>query len=102
MTKLQVLAGIALIGFVTPAKAGHLANLNTAYSSRGDCEAAVADFNSDDAETLLNAFPGFFDNYGDVASFLTRAFPCEASDDDWFIRDRRIQVLNSDWYTRRH
>jgi hypothetical protein len=52
---------------------------------------------------LRDRFPTFFSSQGEVASFLTRAFPCEQSEVDgqWYIQDRLVEVLGSDWYQRR-
>ena len=96
-------AAIASIPATTPASAHHLQNLQTPYASRGACESTVADFNSDDWDMLLQAFPDFFSSQGEVASFLTRAFPCERSESDgeWYIQNDLGQVLQSDWYLRR-
>ena len=50
---------------------------------------------------LLDQFPTFFQTQGDVASFLTRAFPCEqGGDGNWYIRNHLAQTLSSDWYLR--
>lgn len=104
MKSIFILAGLAAMTIGSAASASHIANLNTPYSSRGECEAAIADFSSDDRDMLLERFPNFFHNKGDVASFLTRAFSCEwdASSDLWFINDYRTEVFASDWYQRRH
>ena len=104
MKTLSTLAGIATIALASSGYAAHLDNLDTPYESRGACESAVAGFNSDVRDPLLDNFPAFFSNAGDVSSFLTRAFPCEISDSDgqWYIQDDRLQVLNSDWYQHRH
>jgi len=98
---LVVVAGIAV---ASPALSHHIENLDTPYPSRGACESAVADFNSDDRDMLLDRFPNFFSSEGEVASFLTRAFPCELnpSDGQWYIQDRRVEVLTSDWYLKHH
>jgi len=103
MKKLLTLAGAAAMTMTSPAFAHHLQNLDTPYASRGACEAAVADFNSDDWEMLLDLFPDYFSSQGEVASFLTRAFPCELNpnDDQWYIQNHYGQVLHSDWYLRR-
>lgn len=103
MKKLLIVAGAAAMVVTSPAFAHHLQNLNTPYASRGACEAAVADFNSDDWDMLLDLFPDYFSSQGEVASFLTRAFPCElnAADDQWYIQNRYGEVLHSDWYLRR-
>ena len=88
------------VSCAAPAFAAHLDNLETPYPSRGACESAVAQFNGDVRPGLLDQFPMFFDRNGDVASFLTRAFPCEYDEtvDAWFITDHRGEVLFSDWY----
>ena len=102
MKKLSILAGIAMATFTGPAFAHHLENLDTPYASRGACESTVAHYNQDDDEMLLERFPTFFSTEGDVMSFLTRAFPCELNEADgqWYIQDRRLEVLTSDWYLR--
>ena len=104
MKSVLFLGAAAIMTAATPASAGHLVDLATPWDSRGECEAAVADFNSDDRSVLLNAFPNFFDHKGDVGSFLTRAFTCELSEADgqWYITDHRSEVLASDWYQHRH
>ena len=98
-----LVAGLAAIAAAGPASAGQLDNLNTPYSTRGACESANAGFSNEVRDSLLDNFPNFFSSEGDVASFLTRAFPCEvnASDGQWYIKDHRLQVLTSDWYQRR-
>jgi len=103
MKAISLLAGMAMLVVSTNAPAHHLDNLDTPYPSRGACEAAVADFNSDDRDMLLERFPNFFSSNGEVASFLTRAFPCEQSDADgqWYIQNRLAETLSSDWYLRR-
>jgi hypothetical protein len=94
---------MAALAVSSGAAAHHLENLDTPYPSRGACEAAVADFNNDDWDMLRDRFPTFFSSQGEVASFLTRAFPCEQSEVDgqWYIQDRLVEVLGSDWYQRR-
>jgi len=103
MKAISLLAGMAMLVVSTNAPAHHLDNLDTPYPSRGACEAAVADFNSDDRDMLLERFPNFFSSNGEVASFLTRAFPCGESDADgqWYIQNRLAETLSSDWYLRR-
>lgn len=95
---------VAMLVVAGPAFAGQLDNLDTPYASRGACESANAGFSNEVRDPLLLQFPNFFDNEGDVASFLTRAFTCEPNESDgqWYIHDHRIDVLNSDWYQRRH
>jgi len=97
-------AGLTLLAISNPAPAHHIENLNTPYPTRGACESAVADFNNDDWDMLLDRFPNFFSSKGEVASFLTRAFPCErnGADGQWYIQDERVETLNSDWFLRRN
>jgi hypothetical protein len=104
MKRLFFVTTLAALSIAAPASASHFLNLNVPYDSRGACQAAVADFNIDDRERLLDTFPEFFDSLGDVESFLNRAFSCEidAASDQWFIKDGRGAVLSSDWYLRRH
>ncbi len=104
MKKFPIVIGIAALTAAVPAPANHLLNLDTPYASRGECEAAVADFNSDDRDGLLVRFPTFFENRGDAQSLLTRAFPCELNEDDgqWYITSHLGDVLASEWYQRRH
>jgi hypothetical protein len=103
MKKLLTMAGAVATAMTSPAFAHHLDNLDTPYATRGACEAAVADFNNDDWDMLLDRFPGFFSSQGEVASFLTRAFPCELNESDgkWYIQSQFGQVLHTEWYLRR-
>lgn len=95
-------AAFAIVALADTAAADHRDNLATPYASRGECEAAVADFSSNDRDMLLDSFPNFFSSEGEVASFLTRAFPCEVGQDgQWHIFDRRLMVVNSEWFQRR-
>ena len=100
-TILILAAGLAAVSVGSPTAAHHLQNLDTPYASRGECEATVAHFNADDWDMLLAQFPTFFSTQGDVASFLTRAFPCEqGGDGNWYIRNHLAETLSSDWYLR--
>jgi len=98
-----IIMATMIAGFAAaPACANHLFHLGVPYASRGECEAAVADFGNDDADVLLAAFPNYFDSHGDVASFLARAFPCEKqSDGNWYIQDDRREWLGSEWFSRK-
>ena len=104
MDKIRISIAIGALMAASPAFAGQLDNLDTPYASRGDCESANAGFSNEVRDSLLEQFPNFFYNEGDVASFLTRAFTCEldASDGQWYIKDHRFDVLTSDWYQHRH
>ena len=101
---LLLAAGFAAVAAASPASAHHLENLDTPYASRGECESTVAGFNQDDWDMLLEHFPTFFSTQGDVASFLTRAFPCElnAADGQWYIQNDLAATLASDWYQHRN
>jgi hypothetical protein len=56
MKTLSILAGIATIALASSGYAAHLDNLDTPYESRGACESAVAGFNSDVRDPLLDIF----------------------------------------------
>ncbi len=100
-TRLALSAAL-LAAVAAPASANHIFNLDVPFATRGQCEAAVADLSHDDRDSLLDRYPNLFDSTGDVASFLTRAFPCERdSDGYWYIRDHRVEVLGSDWFLRK-
>ena len=47
-TILILAAGAAALAAASPVSAHHLQNLDTPYTSRGDCESTVAHFNADD------------------------------------------------------
>jgi hypothetical protein len=95
----------ALLAFGTVLCAGPAAahDTTTAFPSRGACESASADMSQGDKDRLLATAPQFFDTMGDVSSFLTRAWTCDIdqSDGQWYIKDHRFEVLNSDWFKRR-
>lgn len=103
MKSIMLLAGIAALAAAAPASAQHLANLDTPYPTRGACEAAMASFNDDVRDMLVVQFPFLFETEGEAASFITKAFICEldSADDHYYIRDRRLQVITSDWFQRR-
>lgn len=97
------LIALAAAATAAPALADHILNLETPYPTRGACESAAAQFATDDRASLLDRFPNFFSRNGDVAAFLARAFPCEydSADGNWYIQDRRVETLNSEWFLRR-
>ena len=104
MKKLSILVSIGAITIASPAFASHLVNNDTPFPTRGACESYTASGIPDDRGFLLEAFPNFFDSEGDLASFLTRAWTCELNEEDgqWYVGDHRFDVLNSEWYQRRH
>lgn len=86
----------------SPALANHPWHTDIPYPTRGACEAAVAELSVGDREWLAAMAPDVFYNDGVVMSFLARAFPCElGADDQWYIGDHRVEVLQSDWFQRR-
>lgn len=95
--------GLGALAIAAPAMANHINNFDTPYSSRGACESAMARFAAEDADTLPDRFPEYFGRRGDVASFLTRAFTCDydSAAQAWFITDRRVEILTSDWFLRK-
>lgn len=103
MKSLCILAGLAAMSLASPAAAQHLDNFDTPYATRGDCESAMASFNDDVRDRLVVQFPFLFETEGEAASFITRAFTCEMSstDQQWYIKDHRFDVITSDWFQRR-
>ncbi|MXO52284.1 hypothetical protein GRI42_13300 [Erythrobacter gaetbuli] len=103
MKRLLLAATVALVVLPAPASANHILNLDTAYDTRGQCEAASARFSVEDRPSLLQRFPNTFSNIGEVAGLLVRAFPCvyDEATDAWYMDDRRLEVLTSEWFLRR-
>lgn len=103
MRYLKAALALGAFAVAAPAAADHINNLDTPYASRGACESAIAQFAAEDGPILLQRFPQFFSRRGDVASFLTRAFSCDydPAGQAWFITDRRVEVLTSEWFLRR-
>jgi hypothetical protein len=99
-----ILSGFAAIAATSPAFASHLVGNDTPFPTRGACESYTAEGIPAERQRLVDNFPNFFDSYGDVASFLTRAWTCELNEEDgqWYIGDHRFDVLGSEWYQRRH
>jgi hypothetical protein len=92
---------VGVLFLATPAAAHHIDHLNDPFPTRGECEAERASLSNDD-DMLLDQFPQLFSSEGEVRSFLNRAFTCElAGDGQWYIRDHRLEVLGSEWFTRR-
>lgn len=105
MNKLSIMIAISAIG-VTALGSASVAiahDTETAFDSRGACEAASAGMSDNERDFLVETFPDVFASGGEVSSFLTRAWTCDrnASDGQYYIVDHRQQVLDSDWYLRR-
>jgi hypothetical protein len=92
---------IGTLAIVSPATANHAFNPGP-YESRGECEAVRADLSNND-RWLLEANPHLFSSWGEVRSFLNRAFTCEIDETDgnWYLEDHRAEVLASEWFLRR-
>ena len=102
MIKVLATLAVGALAIAVPAAAHHVEYLDTPFPTRGACEAMVNHLSNDD-DFLIDQFPGLFSSEGEVRSFLGRAFPCEQSSTDgqWYIVDQRLDVLGSDWFTRR-
>jgi hypothetical protein len=76
----------------------------TAFSSRGACEAASASMSNAEQDWLLETFPEFFDTAGEASSFLTKAWTCDvnASNGQFYITDHIEEILGSRWFDRRN
>lgn len=98
-----ITAAVGLAFLSTPALADHVYNLDEPHASRGACEARMAELAKHDRKWLAASFPHLFSGVGDSSSFLTRAFECGYDDEDgaWYIGDHRMEVMQSDWWTRR-
>lgn len=94
-----MLAGAIL---VPTAAAAH--DTETAFPTRGACEAASAAMSNDEQDWLVTTFPDVFDTRGEVSSFLTRAWTCDRnpSDGQYYIMDHRQEILDSVWFQRRN
>ena len=55
----------------------------TAFGSRGECEAALAKINKEDADFLLEI--GEFEKRGDAMRWFHEVFRCEQRGDSWYI-----------------
>ena len=101
MRKLSILAGMASM-FVATTAAAH--DTETAFASRGACEAASAQMSNGEQDWLLETFPDLFSSSGEASSFLTRAWTCDLNptDGQYYIKDHIEEVLGSDWYQRRN
>jgi hypothetical protein len=103
MKKLSILAAVGAVAFASPVVAHHIEHLNDAFATLGACEVEKNQLSNDD-DWLLDAFPDIFSSEGEVRSFLNRAFPCELNpaDGQYYMVDKRLEVLNSEWFARRN
>jgi hypothetical protein len=102
MKKILLAAAFAAVSTGSPVAAHHVDHLNDAFASRGACEVEKNALSNTD-DWLMDAFPDIFSSEGEVRSFLNRAFPCELNptDGQWYMIDKRLEVLSSDWMQRR-
>jgi len=101
MKKLALLAGLGAISLASAATAH---DTETAYASRGACEAASAAMSNAEQDFLLESFPDVFSSPGEVSSFLTRAWTCDrsSSDGQYYITDHIDEILGSRWFDQRN
>lgn len=101
MKTLSILAGAALLATATAATAH---DTTTAFGSRGDCEAASASMSNAEKDWLVATFPDLFDTTGEAASFLTKAWTCDAnpSDGQYYITNHIEEILGSRWFDQRN
>lgn len=93
---------LMLVGATVVATSAVAHDTETAYSSRGACEAASASMSNDEQDWLLETFPEVFDTAGEVSSFLTRAWTCDRNDGQYYITDHRQEILDSEWFQQRN
>jgi hypothetical protein len=93
-----------LVGATVVATAAVAHDTETAFPSRGACEAASAGMSNSEQDWLVETFPQFFDTPGEASSFLTRAWTCDrnGSDGQYYITDHVADTLSSDWFQQRN
>lgn len=98
-----VVALVLVAGAVSvPASATHVLNPGATFTSRGDCEAALAEWDNEDGKSLPGRFPDTFDGTGEARSFIQRAFTCDLGTDGlWHVTDRRLEILTGEWWQKR-
>jgi hypothetical protein len=99
---MKLLKILAFAGATLVASAAAAHDTETAYKSRGACEAASAAMGKEESGWLLDTFPQFFDTRGEVSSFLTRAWTCDASNGQYYMTDHVEEVLASEWFLKRN
>lgn len=101
MKTFSILMGAGLL-VLASAAAAH--DTTTAFASRGDCESASAAMSNAEKDWLVATFPDLFDTTGEAASFLTKAWTCDAnpSDGQYYITDHIQEILDSRWFARRN
>lgn len=75
-----VIAGLIAGAFAASASAH---DVGAEYDSRGQCEAALAKINVEDAEFLVSI--GEFDTYGEAMRWFHDVFRCDRQDDKWVL-----------------
>ena len=101
---MRSIATCVLIGTLAIARPAAAHDTETAYSSRGACEAASAGESNAENAWLVATFPDLFDTTGEAASFLTRAWTCDRNESDgrYYVTDHIEEVLASDWFAQRN
>lgn len=100
MKKIAICALVGAAAIAGPALAH---DTETAFPTRGACEAASASMSNAEKDWLVASFPDLFDTTGEAASFLTRAWTCDrAGDGQYYITDHIEDVLNSAWFAQRN
>jgi hypothetical protein len=72
-----------LIAAAALATAASAHDVGAEYDSRGQCEAALAKINVEDAEFLVSI--GEFDTYGEAFHWFHDVFRCDRQGDKWVL-----------------
>ena len=101
---MRKIAACVLIGTIAIARPAAAHDTESAFSSRGACEATSAAESNAENAWLLVTFSDLFDTTGEAASFLTRAWTCDRnpSDGHYYITDHIEEVLGSGWFAQRN
>ena len=96
--------GLMVFSAMFAATAGVAHDTETAFSSRGACEATSASMSNAEQDWLVETFPQFFDTQGEASSFLTKAWTCDfnPATGEWYITDHIAETLGSSWFDRRN
>lgn len=95
---------LAAAGLLVTGTAAAAHDTTTAYASRGACESASASMSNAEKDWLVASFPDLFDTTGEAASFLTKAWTCDAdpSDGQYYITNHIEEILGSRWFDQRN